>query len=46
MKFKSLGYCISQGFKNIGRNRVFSLASVATMSRYDRAFYIRRGGVG
>lgn len=32
MKFKSLGYCISQGFKNIGRNRVFSLASVATMS--------------
>lgn len=32
MKFKSLGYCISQGFKNIARNRVFSLASVATMS--------------
>ncbi len=32
MKFKSLGYCISQGFKSIGRNRVFSLASVATMA--------------
>lgn len=32
MKFKSIGYCIGQGFKNIGRNRVFSLASVATMS--------------
>ncbi len=32
MKFKSLGYCIVQGFKNIGRNRSFSLASVATMS--------------
>ena len=32
MKFKSIGYCIVQGIKNIGRNRVFSLASVATMS--------------
>lgn len=32
MKFKSLGYCIGQGFKNIGRNRIFSLASIATMA--------------
>lgn len=32
MKFKSLGYCFVQGLKNIGRNRVFSLASVATMA--------------
>lgn len=32
MKFKSLGYCFIQGIKNIGRNRIFSLASVATMS--------------
>ncbi len=32
MKFSSLGYCIAQGFKSIGRNRIFSLASVATMA--------------
>lgn len=32
MKFKSLGYCFVQGLKNIGRNRMFSLASVATMT--------------
>lgn len=32
MKFKSLGYCFVQGLKNIGRNRIFSLASVATMA--------------
>ena len=32
MKISSLGYCIKQGFKNIYRNRLFSLASVATMS--------------
>ncbi|MGN0375294.1 MAG: permease-like cell division protein FtsX [Butyrivibrio sp.] len=32
MKFKSLGYCIVQGLKSIGRNRIFSLASIATMS--------------
>ena len=31
MKISSLGYCIKQGFKNIYRNRLFSLASVATM---------------
>ncbi len=32
MKFRSLGYCFSQGLKNIARNRIFSLASVATMA--------------
>lgn len=32
MKFSSLGYCLSQGFKNIARNRMFSIASVATMT--------------
>ena len=32
MKISSLGYCIKQGFKNIYRNRLFSLASVATMA--------------
>ncbi len=32
MKFKSIGYCFLQGIKNIGRNRIFSIASVATIS--------------
>lgn len=32
MKIRSLGYCIRQGFKNIYRNRMFSLASIATMA--------------
>lgn len=32
MKISSLGYCIKQGFKNIYRNRLFSLASAATMA--------------
>lgn len=32
MKIRSLGYCIKQGFKNIYRNRIFSLASIATMA--------------
>ena len=32
MKIRSLGYCIRQGFKNIYRNRLFSLASIATMA--------------
>lgn len=32
MKFKSLGYCFVQGLKSIGRNRIFSIASIATMS--------------
>lgn len=30
MKIRSIGYCTKQGFKNIGRNRLFSLASTAT----------------
>ncbi len=32
MKFRSMGYCFIQGLKNITRNRVFSMASVATMA--------------
>ena len=32
MKIRSLGYSIRQGFKNIHRNRLFSLASIATIS--------------
>lgn len=32
MKISSLGYCIRQGFRNIYRNRLFSLASAATMA--------------
>lgn len=32
MKIRSVGYSIRQGFKNIRRNRMFSIASVATIS--------------
>jgi len=32
MKIRSLGYCIRQGFKNIWRNRMFSMASITTMT--------------
>lgn len=32
MKFNTLLYSIQQGFKNIGRNRLFSVASMATMA--------------
>ena len=32
MRISTLGYVIKQGIKNIGRNKMFSLASVATMS--------------
>lgn len=32
MKIRSIGYCTGQGFKNIGRNRLFSLASMATIT--------------
>lgn len=32
MRFSSLMYCLNQGFKNIVRNRIFSIASIATMS--------------
>lgn len=32
MKISTVGYSMKQGVKNIGRNKLFSLASVATMS--------------
>lgn len=32
MRISTIGYVIKQGFKNIGRNLMFSLASIATMS--------------
>ena len=32
MRISTLGYVGKQGVKNIGRNKMFSLASVATMS--------------
>ena len=32
MKISTLGYSIKQGFSNIGRNKLFSLASIVTMS--------------
>ena len=32
MRFSTIGYCFQQGFKNIWRNKLFSLASMATMS--------------
>lgn len=32
MRISSIGYCMKQGLKNIWRNKMFSLASVATMS--------------
>ena len=32
MKIRSVGYNIKQGFKNIYRNKMFSLASIATMT--------------
>lgn len=32
MRFNTIGYCFKQGFKNIWRNKLFSLASLATMS--------------
>jgi cell division transport system permease protein len=32
MKARSLGYNLKQGFKNIHRNRMFSIASIATIS--------------
>lgn len=31
MKISTLGYCVKQGFKNIQRNLLFSLASIGTM---------------
>ena len=32
MRFSTIGYCFQQGFKNIFRNKMFSLASIATMA--------------
>ncbi len=32
MRLGTIGYCLQQGFKNIWRNKLFSLASIATMS--------------
>ena len=32
MKINTFFYSIQQGFKNIGRNKMFSLASMATMA--------------
>lgn len=32
MRFSTIGYCFKQGFKNIARNKLFSVASLATMA--------------
>ena len=32
MRISTIGYSAKQGFKNIGRNKMFSIASIATMS--------------
>lgn len=32
MRLSTIGYCFKQGFKNIWRNKLFSLASLATMA--------------
>ena len=32
MRFNTIGYCFKQGFKNIWRNKLFSLASMAIMA--------------
>lgn len=32
MRISTIGYSIKQGFKNIGRNKLFSVASIATMA--------------
>ena len=32
MRLSTIGYCLQQGFKNIWRNKMFSLASTATMA--------------
>lgn len=32
MRLSTIGYCSKQGFKNIWRNKLFSLASIATMA--------------
>ena len=32
MRISTIGYQTKQGFKNIGRNKMFSMASIATMA--------------
>ena len=32
MRISTIGYQTKQGFKNIGRNKMFSIASIATMA--------------
>ena len=32
MRLGTIAYCLQQGFKNIWRNKLFSLASMATMA--------------
>ncbi|MGN0513999.1 MAG: permease-like cell division protein FtsX [Lachnospiraceae bacterium] len=32
MKISSMGYCMKQGFKNIRRNKMFSIASIVTIA--------------
>ena len=32
MRISTFGYSMKQGVKNIGRNKMFSMASIATMS--------------
>ena len=32
MRISTVGYSTKQGFKNIGRNKMFSIASIATMA--------------
>ena len=32
MRISTVGYSVKQGVKNIGRNKMFSIASIATMS--------------
>ena len=32
MRISTIGYSTKQGFKNIGRNKMFSVASIATMA--------------
>ena len=32
MRISTIGYSMKQGVKNIGRNKMFSIASIATMA--------------
>ena len=33
MRISTVGYLMKQGVKNIGRNKMFSIASIATMAK-------------